>query len=245
MTEELPIYNRATNNVGNPPHAEAYCRVLAMEVERLARDDERAKSQATPKPGETRHFALPDKFDGIRFEVGRIVKMIQEARTDPLVIETARKIAVLSTSGRKMKDELDRRFYTLKGIHAWCKHNFVYVDDPAHVELIQTPNRMLRGLQIPPQLHMAMWKPIAKELGGKLPKPKIAGDSDEATTLVLALAAAVGFEHLMIRFGGTDGTIHYAWGGVSTDGYTYDLDILHPKFDDHHTKHLEDMEVPI
>lgn len=43
MTDELPIYNRATNNIGDPPHAEAYCRCLAMEVERLARQDERKR----------------------------------------------------------------------------------------------------------------------------------------------------------------------------------------------------------
>lgn len=43
MADELPIYNRACNNIGDPPHAEAYCRCLAMEVERLARNDERQK----------------------------------------------------------------------------------------------------------------------------------------------------------------------------------------------------------
>jgi hypothetical protein len=43
MTDELPIYNQATKNIGDPPHAEAYCRCLAMEVERLARQDERLK----------------------------------------------------------------------------------------------------------------------------------------------------------------------------------------------------------
>lgn len=43
MGDELPIYNRATSNIGDPPHAEAYCRCLAMEVERLARQDERLK----------------------------------------------------------------------------------------------------------------------------------------------------------------------------------------------------------
>jgi hypothetical protein len=239
------LFHRATQNIGDPPHAEAYCRCLAMEIERLAREDERAKIEKSPGPGETRHFRLPDQFDGIRFEVGRIIKMIQEAKRDPLVIETARKIAALSTSGRKIKDDADRRFYTLKGIHAWCKEHFVYVDDPAHIELIQTPNRMLRGLEIPPQLHMAMWKPIAKELGGKLPKPKIAGDSDEAATLVLALLAAVGFEHLKVRCGGTEDVVHYVWGGVETDGYVYDLDILHPKFDHHYTKYLSDIEVPV
>lgn len=33
------VYHRATKNIGNPPHAEAYCRVLAMEVEDIVRRD--------------------------------------------------------------------------------------------------------------------------------------------------------------------------------------------------------------
>jgi hypothetical protein len=239
------LFYRATQNIGDPPHAEAYCRCLAMEIERLAREDERAKIEKPPGPGETRHFKLPDAFDGIRFEIGRIVKMIQEAKTDPLVITTARKIAALATTGRKIRTDAERRLYTLRGIHAWCKRNFKYVDDPAHIEVIQTPNRMLRDLQIPPQLHMAMWKPIAKDMGGKLPKPVIVGDSDEAATLALALAAGVGFSGLSIRFGGTDGTVHYAWGGVNLEGKMYDLDILHEKFNKHHSKFMDQIEVPV
>lgn len=65
MIDDLPIYNRATNNIGDPPHAEAYCRCLAMEVERLARDDERLKigkllcedcRQEVPKDNRGRHM---------------------------------------------------------------------------------------------------------------------------------------------------------------------------------------------
>lgn len=246
MTEELPIYNRATNNIGNPPHAEAYCRCLAMEVERLARNDERAKimkETPSPGPGETNNFALGNSFD-LRFPIGRIIKMIQESKKDPLVISTARKIAMLATTGRKIRTEAERRRYILRGIHAWCRSNFAYVDDPANIEVIQTPNKMLRDLQIPPQLHMAMWKPIAKALGGNMPKPMIAGDSDEATTLVLSLAAAVGFDGLLLRFGGTDNVIHYVWGGIKTDKF-YDIDALHPKFNEHYSTWLENVEVPV
>lgn len=241
------LFQRATQNIGDPPHAEAYCRCLAMEVERLARQDERTKieRQKPPGPGETQHFKLPDQFDGIRFEIGRIIKMIQEAKTDPLVITTARKIAALATTGRKIRTDTERRLYTLRGIHSWCKRNFRYVDDPVNVEVIQTPNRMLRDLQIPPQLHMAMWKPIAKDMGGKLPKPVIVGDSDESATLVLALAAAVGFDSLSIRFGGAENVIHYAWGGVKLDGKMYNLDPLHEKFNKHHCTWLEDLAVPV
>jgi hypothetical protein len=247
MSEPMSdLFQRATQNVGNPPHAEAYCRVLAMEIERLAREDERMTiaKQKAPGPGEENHYALPH-FDGLRFEVSRIIKMIQEAKKDTLVITTARKIAALATTGRKIRTDAERRLYTLRGIHAWCKRNFKYVDDPAHIELIQTPNRMLRELKIPPQLHMAMWKPIAKDMGGKLPPPVIVGDSDEAATLVLALAAAVGFDALSIRFGGTDHTIHYAWGGVRLDGKLYQIDALHERFNRHHTTFQDEMEIPL
>lgn len=69
MTDELPIYNRACNNIGNPPHAEAYCRCLAMEVERLARLNERQKiskllcedcRNGIPKDSKGRHILTSD-----------------------------------------------------------------------------------------------------------------------------------------------------------------------------------------
>lgn len=69
MTEELPIYNRACNNIGDPPHAEAYCRCLAMEVERLTRLDERKRigkllcddcRTGIPKDPKGRHMLMSD-----------------------------------------------------------------------------------------------------------------------------------------------------------------------------------------
>lgn len=69
MEDELPIYNRATNNIGDPPHAEAYCRCLAMEVERLARQEERLRiakvlcedcRNGVPKDIMGRHILMSD-----------------------------------------------------------------------------------------------------------------------------------------------------------------------------------------
>lgn len=195
------------------------------------------------KPGETRLTKLPDSLDGIRFTVGRMVQMIKESRKDPLVITTARKIAGISLPGRKIQGDRTREWWILKGIHAWCRDRFQYVDDPVGVELIQTPNRMLRELDIPSQLHMAMWKPIGKAMGGKMPRPMMTGDSDESTTLVLALAAAVGISPLKVCLGGTQGTLHYAWGAARINGKWRNIDILSPKFDTHPSfDTLEDVE---
>ena len=38
-TVKKSVFERAFSNIGAPPMADAYCRVLAMEVERLARED--------------------------------------------------------------------------------------------------------------------------------------------------------------------------------------------------------------
>lgn len=199
------------------------------------------------QPGSINRFKLPVSDGGaLDFTVGRMSKMIQDAKSDPLVIATARKISAITTSSRKAR-EGERDLLVLKGIHAWCKSNFEHVKDPVNIELIQPPNRMLRELEIPPQLHMLMWKPIAKVLGGKLPRPKMTGDSDESTTLALALAAAVGIAPLRIRLGGIDGTICYGWGAAQTAGKWWNLDILTPGFNKYPKgfQIIEEVDVPL
>lgn len=220
---DLKIGNRGDSGDGARAKAKAICSLVS----------EKKDPDGPLKPGEARRLVIPDSFDGIRFEVGRMVKMVEEARKDPLVITTARRIAALSITSRKPKNNEERNLLILKGIHRWCKENFVYVDDPVGVELIQTPNRMLRELEIPPQLHMLMWKPIAKAVGGKLPRPMMTGDSDESSILGLSLAAAVGIYPLRVCLGGNGGALHYAWGAAQINGKWRNIDILSPKFDTH------------
>jgi hypothetical protein len=205
----------------------------------------------TMEPGAAKHTQFPGSTDGIDFTVGRMVEMIQEARKDPLVIATARKIAALSTSGKKLKG-FARHLTQLRGIYAWCQGNFEFVNDPVNVELIQTPNRMLRELEIPPQLHKAMWYLVGKEIGGKMPAPKMTGDADEATVISLSLAAAIGIAPLKIRLGGDkDGGIYTCWGAAYAGGAKksepakwWDINILHDKFGSHGaTNVIKDIEV--
>jgi hypothetical protein len=212
-----------------------------------------------PKLGESIRTPLPASMDGIRFTVDRMIKYVQESRKDPLVIDTAREIAQLSVDtaeqlGRKIADE-NRALIHLEGIHAWCFRNFQYVRDPAGVKVIQTPQRQLRRLKVPAELHGEMWQPIREGMAaaaGKrpedltLPPPKMMGDSDEAVIVSLSLAAALDTGPLKLRFGGHDGTIHYVWGYAHAAGKWHDLDILLPKFGEHpDVMHYEDIEVPI
>lgn len=65
------IWTLATNNVGLPPSATAYCRVLVQEVERLTRKIERERAAAIVSEAEevfgtmglVRHYILKGKSD--------------------------------------------------------------------------------------------------------------------------------------------------------------------------------------
>lgn len=212
-----------------------------------------------PGPGEARTTMLPGGFDGIKHELARMVKFIQEGRKDPLVIEVARKVAEMSQeaarqTGRKVTDD-NRDLIHLEGLHAWCQDNFVYVRDPAGIELIQTAPRQLRRLNFPPELASAFWAPIQKLAAAKarvdmkamkLPDTKMVGDSDEAVIISLALAAALGIQPLRMRLGGVNNIIHYVWGAAHLNGKWHDFDILLPKFYMSASVDLiDEMEVPL
>ena len=217
--------------------------------------------EKVPGPGEVKHTELPDSWDGIRYELERIVRFIQEGRKDAIVIDTARDVAHLAVQvaeqlGIKVTEE-NRDQIHLEAIHVWCRDRFVYVRDPVHMELIQTPARHLRRLEA-----NANWESYSRrfvermkqELATKFGKsmeasivtaPMMTGDSDEAVTISLAMAAAIGIEPLQLRLGGHDKQIHYVWGAAYVGGKWVDFDILHPEFGAHgDVEHYEDMAIP-
>jgi hypothetical protein len=216
------------------------------------------KTRPVPAPGETVRTSLPDSFDGIRFEIGRLVKYIQEGHKEPAAITIAHQIVALAADtarqlGREVTDKT-RDFAYLEGIHAWCRAHFEHVENPAGAELIKTPARMLRELDIPEALSKAIWEPIRDSMAataGKdpavltFPKPKTTGTTASAVTLLLTLVAAVGIIPIRIRCGGTAGTIHYVWGQVFIGERWHDVDILlphcgtHREFDTYETMEIQ------
>lgn len=219
----------------------------------MKRPQKIALAKPIPAPGVAVGTKIPDGMDGIRYTAGRLVKFVQEGRKDPLVLGTARKIAALSLGAARKRGvritERNRPLIILKGIHAWCRSNFEYVNDPVNVEVIQTPNRMLRDLGIPEMLATAMWAPLRNVPGWKklaLPKPRITGDSDEAVTISLSLVAAVGIHPIKMRFGGEEGSVRYVWGAAWADKRWRDIDILMPKFDQHHEfQEYQDLQIEL
>lgn len=212
-----------------------------------------------PGPNETIRTPLPDSFDGIRFEIGRLIQYVQEYRKDPMVLATAQKVASLALGTarqlrKKVTSETKGRII-LHGLWAWARAHFEHVSNPANIEVIKTPARMLREIEIPEALSTAIWEPIrdafikeAKEAGKnpaklKLPISKTTGNSAVATTLILSLAAAVGMD-VRMRFGGENGVLYYMWGvAYAGDGWV-DVDIIHDCFGKHPKfEHLESVDI--
>lgn len=226
---------------------------------------ERAVDARAPRDGEVLRTALPDDFDGIRFEIGRMVKYVQEARKDPLIIDTSRIVASnfgkfieeMSSRQGKPVSSHQNKVIQAEGIDLWCRNTFYYVNDPANVEVIQTPRRMVKQTRVAREVIAHIMDPFyrAMELddpsfyrGTYEPPPLYVGDCDEAVCVFLAMCAALDIQPVKFRFGGTNGQLHHVWGCAMCDGTWYDSDLTEAgyKLGDYSTfQHYEELEVPL
>lgn len=228
---------------------------------------ERRKAIDAPAPGEGRiiRTALPDTFDGIRFEIGRMAKYVAEARRDPVVIDAARFAAshwgkIVQQMSEEEGNPIDvhnNRTIALEGIDMWCRGLFSYKNDPAGIEMLQTPRRMVRTTKIPRDVLLHFMDPIYRSLENEIPnfdrskyppQPLFAGDCDEAATIICAMAASIDITPVAFAFGGDGGTLHHTWAKVQADGEWYDSDITEPTFrlgDKSRFDAYEEYEVPL
>lgn len=236
----------------------------------LGRDERRTLNQAavqapSPRDGEVRRTALPDTFDGIRFEIGRMVKYVQDARKDPLIIDTARMICsqfgkfveeMSAREGNPVSAHNNKTLYC-EAIDIWCRTHFCYVNDPPNVEVLQTPRRMVKQTRIPREIVEHIMAPFYEAMeeadpafhrGSYSPPPIFMGDCDEIATMVLSLAGCMDIQPLRFRFGGNDGTLHHVWARMNADGKWWDSDVTEPEYrigDFSNFESYEELEIPL
>lgn len=208
---------------------------------------QRAIDAPGPGNGQVTRTALPDTFDGIRFEIGRMAKYVSEARRDPVVIDAARMaashwgriVAQISEQEGRPIDVHNNKTIALEGIDIWCRNNFVYQNDPAGIELLQTPRRMIKMTKMSREVLAHFMEPFYKALEiedpglyrGKIETaPVCSGDCDEACLLICSMAASIDITPVSFSFGGGGGTLHHTWARVQADGTWYDSDITEPTF---------------
>lgn len=203
-----------------------------------------------PGPGEVRRTALPETFDGIRYEIGRMIKYVEAARQDPVMLANTDAICRQYYQGLEHSAKMngrtlagaDPRDICVNAIDAWCREHYVYVNDPPNIEVIQTPRRMVQMTKIPPAVLGHLIEPfyeamlaVADEASVRAyqPPPVCIGDCDEGGTLFLSHCAAcrhASFDQLLFDFGGHDESIHHVWSGVVIDGKHIASDLTEPGY---------------
>lgn len=219
----------------------------------LTRLSDAPKAVSPPKDGEIIRTALPDNFDGIRFEIKRMIEYVMGAAKDPVVQHKADEIAGTASLGTASTDALNR----LAATEEWCREHYVYVNDPPNIEVIQTPRRMIKQTQIPSNVLRSIMEPHYEALGSAL-GPAVdsyelrglcSGDCDEGSLLVLSLLSGdPEMRPLRFRFGGNDGSLYHVWGMAGVNGQLIDTDLTEPSYtlgDFSKFDHYEEAEIPL
>lgn len=208
----------------------------------LATLPERAKEArmktAPPNAGEHFRTVLPDSWEGIKFELGRMREYVETGTKDALVIETAEEI-ILGLPAEKRGD-LEAR---LEAAYQWIRERCVYRSDPVGLEVIQTANRMIRMSRIPAEVMGAVLAPAMAVRAGQtlesfepqLVAPFIAADCDECGILCASIVSSepIGIP-TQFRLGGTDGSegYHHVWVQAQIGGrWGWDMDPTESEYD--------------
>jgi hypothetical protein len=225
----------------------------------------------SPGRGEVRHTPLPNTWDGIRFEIGRMCRLVSEGRKEKIVIDAAREaVARYSTLVEEYAhdrgEEIEvhgNKVLQAEACDILCRHLFFYVNDPAQVEVIQTPERMIRHARLPIDVLRKFMEPFYAALeelepdfhrGSYSPKALFIGDCDEQVVVYLSMLASlsIGFgskdDKLCFAFGGDDGAIHHTWARAYIAGEPWNSDFTEPglrfgqqmEFEDY-----DELEVPL
>jgi hypothetical protein len=218
-----------------------------------------------PKDGEIRRTALPDTFDGIRFEIGRMIEYVSASVKDPVVRNHTAEVCAIATESARMNGASlgasEERDLSLQAIDKWCREHFVYVNDPPNVEVLQTPRRMIKASKVPPDVIRTIIDPLYEAMTAAATPGAVAayeppgicsGDCDEAGALYLSACAAAPCQEpirpLRFRFGGHDGTLHHVWSYVGCGEKMIDADLTEPGFglgDFSKFEHYEEVEIPL
>lgn len=161
---------------------------------------------APPETGQVIRTALPDTFDGIRYEIGKMVNYVKAAAKDPFMIAHTRAIVdsysqaaarQAAMNGNSLAG-VDPRSLAIEALEGWCREHYAYVNDPPNIEVIQTPKRMVKQTMIPAEVTREVMAPVFEAmvvaLGPQVEQYEIpgltAGDCDEGSTLMNAECAA-------------------------------------------------------
>ena len=222
----------------------------------VKRMSQSALQSPPPVTGQVIRTALPDDWNGIRYEIGKMVNYVKQAAKDPFMIEHTRVIvdsysqAAASMNGNSLAG-IDPRSLAMEALEGWCREHYAYVNDPPNIEVIQTPKRMVKQTMVPAEVTRDVMAPIFEAMtiamGPVVAEYEVpgltAGDCDEGSTLMNAHCAAWGngaemsaaaapdkIRPIRFRFGGNGGTLHHVWARPYLGEQGIDSDLTEPGY---------------
>jgi hypothetical protein len=190
----------------------------------------------------------------LKFSVERMVKMVQNARKDHLMIDFARQISTRfadmvahfsALEGNPQSAHNNKTLFA-EGIDIWFRAYFAEGADlrgPTTTSAIQ----VIEHVMTPWYEAMAMDDP-SKYRARLTPPPVFMGDYVDAVALELGACACMEIQPLQFRFGMENGEPVHVWGRIYADGKWYDSDISRLDFklgDRMDFSSTEDVEIPL
>ena len=190
----------------------------------------------------------------LSFSLDRMVKIVQDARKDHLMIDFARQIA---TRYADMAQEMSRRegsfqsghnnkTWFAEAIDIWFRAHFAEGTD-LRGPTTKDAREVIAHVMKPWYEAIAMPEP-SKYRARLTPPPIFVGDYTDAVALELGACACLEIQPLQFRFGMEGEEPIHVWGRIYADGKWYDSDISQPDFhfgDRLTFESVRDVEVPL
>lgn len=193
----------------------------------------------------------------VAFDVGRMVKTVEETRKDALSVDFARLIGThfarmvehfSKLEGRPVSSHNNKTLF-LEGIDIWCRRKLGCSGVAAPGQpWTEDPKDVIRAVMRPWYEAMDLDDPSKYRMGARAVCPAYVGRHEDATAYFLGLCSCLEVGPVALRFGKGGNTLEHVWAKVQADNRWYESDLSNPEFklgDHYEFPDYEEVEIPL
>lgn len=207
--------------------------------------------------------------DAVRFDYGRMAKIVQDARKNGIMIDFSRLICAhfgklvewwSAYEGRPVSAHNNKTLF-LEAIDIWCRSRLCAPDQTngsngsmgfraaeQNGSWTRDPKDVIEHAMEPWYEAMALDDPSKYRMTRRSAPPAYAGSHEDAIATALGLCACLEVQPLQFRVGMKNGEPAHIWGRIQADRKWYDMDLSRPDFklgDYMNFDSYEEVEIPL